>query len=56
MALAQVWLQMTFDISGSLIIPFNVVRYAEALRTMTEDLSVTYNGTLKEHNITLGMI
>lgn len=54
--LAQVWLQMTFDIAGSqaLFIPFHVIQYAKALLTFTEDLSTTHSGTLKQNNITLG--
>jgi len=52
-ALTQVWLQMTFDIARSEFIPFDVVHYAETLCTFIENLSETYNGNLKQKNITL---
>ncbi|KAL9953000.1 hypothetical protein ACROYT_G040347 [Oculina patagonica] len=51
--LAQVWLRMTFDIAGSLYIPFDVVHYAEALCGFATDLSANYNDTLRGKNITL---
>ena len=53
--LAQVWLQMTFDLAGSALVPFDVVRYSDALCTFGIDLSTTYSGILKENNISLGM-
>lgn len=53
--LAQVWLQMTFDIAGSVLLPFDVVRYAHALCLFGTDLSTSYNGILKANNISLGM-
>lgn len=46
---------MTFDIAGSVLVPFDVVRYSDALCTFGIDLSTTYNGILKENNISLGM-
>lgn len=46
---------MTFDIAGSLYIPFDVVHYAEALCGFATDLSANYNDTLRGKNITLGM-
>lgn len=52
-ALVKALLQMTFDITDSLLIPFNVDRYANALHTWTEGLVAFYNGTLRKQNITL---
>jgi len=46
---------MTFDIAGSVLVPFNVVHYADALCSFGTDLSTSYNGILKENNISLGM-
>ena len=46
---------MTFDITGSVFVPFDVVRYADALCSFSTDLSTSYNGILKENNISLGM-
>ena len=53
-ALVKALLQMTFDITESLLIPFNVDQYANALHTWTEGLVAFYNGTLRKQNITLG--
>ena len=53
-ALVKALLQMTFDITDSLLIPFNVDQYANALHTWTEGLVAFYNGTLRKQNITLG--
>ncbi|XP_074630287.1 N-acetylated-alpha-linked acidic dipeptidase 2-like isoform X2 [Acropora palmata] len=52
-ALVKALLQMTFDITDSLLIPFNVDQYANALHTWTEGLVAFYNGTLRKQNITL---
>ena len=46
---------MTFNIAGSMFIPYDVVRYADTLCTFAKNLSTTYNGTLRVNNITLGM-
>lgn len=54
--LAQVWLQMTFDIAGSVLVPFDVTRYADALCTFGTDLSTSYSGILKENNISLDIL
>lgn len=51
--LVKALLQMTFDITDSLLIPFNVDQYANALHTWTEGLVAFYNGTLRKQNITL---
>ena len=50
----KVLLHMTFDMTGSLFIPFWVDQYATVLREWVEDLSDIHNYTLKSHNITLG--
>lgn len=47
---------MTFDIVGSVFVPFDVVRYADAFCTFGIDLSASYNDILKKNNITLGML
>jgi len=46
---------MTFDIAGSVLVPFDVTRYADALCTFGTDLLTSYSGILKENNISLGM-
>lgn len=50
---AQLWLQMGFDIAGSVFTPFNVVRQAEAICRLVDDLSVKYSSVLRTNNITL---
>ncbi|RMX57954.1 hypothetical protein pdam_00022159 [Pocillopora damicornis] len=50
---AQLWLQMGFDIAGSVFTPFNVVRQAEAICRLVDDLSVKYSSLLRTNNITL---
>nr|XP_058958447.1 N-acetylated-alpha-linked acidic dipeptidase 2-like isoform X1 [Pocillopora verrucosa] len=50
---AQLWLQMGFDIAGSVFTPFNVVRQAEAICRLVNDLSVKYSSSLRTNNITL---
>lgn len=53
---AQLWLQMGFDIAGSVFTPFNVVRQAEAICRHVDDLSVKYSSLLRTNNITLGVL
>ncbi|CAH3156304.1 unnamed protein product [Porites evermanni] len=55
-ALAKLWLQMTFNIAGSMFIPYDVVRYADTLCAFVKNLSTTYNGTLRVNNITLEVL
>lgn len=47
---------MGFDIVGSVFTPFNVVRQAEAICRLVEDLSVKYSSLLRTNNITLGVL
>ena len=46
---------MTFNITDSVFIRYDVARYADTLCALAKNLWTTYNGTLRVNNITLGM-
>ena len=55
-AIAQIWLELSLQLSDSVILPFNCSRFAERLADYAGAFEKLYGQTLAQHNIPLGMM